>query len=113
MSPAAQILMHVPLFTFCRDAKTKAGVEFLVGFETEFILLKSTNPVVAVNNHSWTASNGLPSGSVESRVLREIAESLEKSGIELTMYHAEAAPGQVNTVRSNVLPSTHSSSMKL
>ena len=72
-----------------------AGVRFLVGFETEFILLKSTNPIEAVNYYGWSNSPALPSGSVEAKVLQEIAEALEKSGIELQMYHAEAAPGQV------------------
>ena len=70
-------------------------VEFLLGFESEFILLKSTKPVEAVNYHSWSAINGFPSGTTEALVLREIADSIQASGIELQMYHAEAAPGQV------------------
>ncbi|KAK0467062.1 uncharacterized protein EV420DRAFT_1474454 [Desarmillaria tabescens] len=82
----------------------ETGVEFLVGFETEFILLKSTNPVEAANYHAWTASDGLPSGAVESRVMREIVESLLKSGIEVTMYHPEAAPGQYEVVTGPLLP---------
>ncbi|KAK0238917.1 hypothetical protein EDD85DRAFT_828447 [Armillaria nabsnona] len=86
------------------EQATQAGVEFLVGFETEFILLKSTNPVEAANYHAWTASNGLPSGAVESRVMREIVESLLKSGIEVTMYHPEAAPGQYEVVTGPLLP---------
>ncbi|SJL03811.1 uncharacterized protein ARMOST_07168 [Armillaria ostoyae] len=86
------------------EQATQAGVEFLVGFETEFILLKSTNPVEAANYHAWTASNGLPSGAVESRVMRDIVESLLKSGIEVTMYHPEAAPGQYEVVTGPLLP---------
>ncbi|KAK0188969.1 hypothetical protein F5146DRAFT_1002955 [Armillaria mellea] len=82
----------------------QAGVEFLVGFETEFILLKSTNPVEAANYHAWTASSGLPSGAVESRVMSEIVQSLLKSGIEVTMYHPEAAPGQYEVVTGPLLP---------
>lgn len=74
-----------------------SDVEFLVGFETEFILLKSIEPIEAVNIHDWTASGALPSGSVEATVMQEIAKSLEGSGVELQMYHAEAAPGQVMT----------------
>lgn len=70
-------------------------MEFLVGFETEFILLKSTSPIEAVNSHGWSNSPKLPSGSVETKVLQEIAKSLQESGVELQMYHAEAAPGQV------------------
>ena len=66
-----------------------------MGFETEFILLKSTSPIDAVNYHGWSNSPALPSGSVEAKVLHEIAEAVQASGIELQMYHAEAAPGQV------------------
>lgn len=66
-----------------------------MGFETEFILLKSTSPIDAVNYHGWSNSPALPSGSVEAKVLHEIAEAIQASGIELQMYHAEAAPGQV------------------
>lgn len=76
-----------------------AGVEFLVGIETEFILLKSTDPIEAVNDHPWSVSAALPTGSAESVVMEEIADALETSGIELLMYHAEAAPGQVSTVQ--------------
>ncbi|PSR77454.1 hypothetical protein PHLCEN_2v7885 [Hermanssonia centrifuga] len=77
------------------DAKATADVSFLVGFESEFILLSATSPkLVTVNNADWSVSSKLPSGSVESTVLQEIAECLEAAGIELQMYHAEAAPGQ-------------------
>ena len=85
----------VSTYKFRRDAKKNAGVQFLVGFETEFILLKSTSPIQAVNNHGWSHSAALPSGSVEAKVLHEIAEALLSSGVELQTYHAEAAPGQV------------------
>jgi glutamine synthetase len=68
-----------------------------VGFEIEFILLKSTSPIQAVNAHAhgYSLSVALPSGSVEAKILDEIAEALESSGVELQMYHAEATPGQV------------------
>lgn len=82
-------------FEIHREAKATAGVEFLVGVETEFILLKSTSPIEAVNSHGWSNSPKLPSGAVETQVLQEIAQCLQASGVELQMYHAEAAPGQV------------------
>jgi glutamine synthetase len=78
-----------------RDARENAGVEFLVGFETEFVLLKSTSPIDPVNIHGWSNSPAIPSGSVEAKVLHEIAEAVIQSGIELQMYHSEAALGQV------------------
>jgi glutamine synthetase len=71
------------------------GVEFLVGVETEFILLKSTDPILAVNHAPWSASRGLLSGSVAEKCLEDIADILQQGGIDLLMYHAEAAPGQV------------------
>jgi glutamine synthetase len=71
------------------------GVEFLVGVETEFILLKSTDPILAVNHAPWSASRGLLSGSVAEKCLEDIADTLLQGRIDLLMYHAEAAPGQV------------------
>jgi glutamine synthetase len=70
-------------------------VEFLVGVETEFILLKSTDPISAVNDAPWSASRALPSGSVAEKCLEDIANALQLGGIELLMYHSESAPGQV------------------
>ncbi|KAF9220852.1 glutamine synthetase/guanido kinase [Gyrodon lividus] len=78
--------------------------QFLVGFETEFILLKSTNPVVAVNNHGWSNSPALATGTTEAKVLEEIADALQKAGIELQMYHSEAAPGQYEVITGPLPP---------
>jgi glutamine synthetase len=71
------------------------GAEFLVGVEIEFILLKSTDPIEAVNDAPWSASCGFPSGSVEAKCLEEIADALLTGEIDLLMYHTEGAPGQV------------------
>ena len=71
------------------------GVEFLVGFETEFFLLKSTQPIAAVNDAPYSASSAILSGSDEAKCLEEIADALQTGEIELLMYHSEAAPGQV------------------
>jgi glutamine synthetase len=82
--------------TMCDFSKGKSlGVEFLVGVETEFILLKSTSPIEAVSDGPWSASRALPSGSVAATCLEDIADALQFGDIELLMYHAEAAPGQV------------------
>ncbi len=71
------------------------GAEFLVGFETEFILLKTIIPIKAVNDAPWSASSAVPSGSDAAKCLEEIADALRTGEIELLMYHSEAAPGQV------------------
>jgi glutamine synthetase len=108
--PDGKLTLNVPLCPrstlkrIVEDAREAAGVEFLVGFETEFILLKSTSPIDAVNYHGWSNSPALPSGSVEAKVLHEIAEAVQASGIELQMYHAEAAPGQYEVVTGPLPP---------
>ena len=71
-------------------------MSFLVGVESEFILLSATRPEpVFVNYADWSCSAKTRTGSTEAQVLEEIAECLVGAGIELQMYHAEAAPGQV------------------
>jgi glutamine synthetase len=78
-----------------REAKTASDVDFLVGFETEFILLKSTNPVEPISIHAWSSADALRSGSTSATVVAEMVHAIESSGIEVQLYHGEAAPGQV------------------
>ncbi|KAE9404815.1 glutamine synthetase/guanido kinase [Gymnopus androsaceus JB14] len=74
------------------EVKDTCSAEFLVGFESEFILLKSTSPVQPLNVHGWSASSGLLAGSKEAEIMEEIADSLQASGIKLEVFHPEAAP---------------------
>jgi glutamine synthetase len=104
LSVTVPLCPRTTLKRIVEEAKTSAGVEFLVGFETEFILLKSTSPIQAVNNHGWSNSPKLPSGSIEAKVLEEIAQALQASGVELQMYHAEAAPGQYEVITGPLPP---------
>ena len=90
--------------SFCRNAKKISGVEFLVGFETEFILINNKNPVEAVNCHGWCDAQALASGTNEAKVLEEIADALGIADVELQMYHSEAAPGQYEVVTGPLLP---------
>ena len=47
-------------------------------------------------NEEWFSTTGsLRSGTTETDVLTEIADSLKLGGVKLQMFHAEAAPGQV------------------
>ncbi|KAI5990782.1 hypothetical protein EDD15DRAFT_2278891 [Pisolithus albus] len=79
--------------------------EFLVGFETEFILLTTTRPSIqAPNNHGWSKTAAFASGTSELKVLEEIADALATSGIELQMFHSEAAPGQYEVVTGPLTP---------
>ncbi|KAJ7454758.1 hypothetical protein FB451DRAFT_1408176 [Mycena latifolia] len=86
------------------EIKHSHNTEFLVGFETEFILLKSTDPIEPVNIHDFAASAGLPAGSPEALVLQEIADAITASGIALEMFHPEAAPGQYEVVTGPLAP---------
>ncbi|KAJ7352430.1 hypothetical protein DFH08DRAFT_740339 [Mycena albidolilacea] len=86
------------------EIKQFHDTEFLVGFESEFILLKSTNPIEPVNIHDWSATTGLLAGSVEALVLEEIADGLQTAGIALEMFHPEAAPGQYEIVTGPLAP---------
>lgn len=92
-------------FIFClllRYAQELANIKCLVGVETEFILLSSTDPITAVNHHGWCDTLKTPSGSIEAKVMREIADNLQKAGVDLEMYHAEATPGQVSVITQTV-----------
>jgi glutamine synthetase len=73
-------------------------VRFLVGFETEFCLLKPATDgglIVPVNDAPWAATRGTLAGTPEAACMDALADALDASGIVLEMYHAEAAPGQV------------------
>ncbi|KAH9174749.1 glutamine synthetase/guanido kinase [Lactarius sanguifluus] len=80
------------------------GVEFLVGFETEFILLKTTQPIEAVNDATWSASCAFSPGSDAAKCLEEIADALRTGEIELLMYQSKAAPGQYEVVTGPLPP---------
>ncbi|KJA26973.1 hypothetical protein HYPSUDRAFT_132498 [Hypholoma sublateritium FD-334 SS-4] len=113
-TPAAKVVGHKAIeVDLCprtilrrvvEHAKDAAGVEFLVGFETEFILLTKTLPATAANAHGWCTANALPTGSKEAQVLEEIVDALGQAGIEVQMYHAEAAPGQYEVVTGPLPP---------
>lgn len=80
------------------------SASFLVGFESEFILLKSTSPATPSNVHQWSATSGLLRSSPEARCMHAIAEALKASGLPLQMYHAEAAPSQYEVVANPLSP---------
>ncbi|EIN09194.1 glutamine synthetase/guanido kinase [Punctularia strigosozonata HHB-11173 SS5] len=77
------------------DQATAQGVTFLIGFEIQFALLSSTNPITPVNEADWCVSRGLASGSPELKTLTAIAIALRDTGIELQTFHSELLPGQM------------------
>ncbi|KAH9914329.1 FLU1-II [Fomitopsis serialis] len=87
------------------EAKEKAGLTFLVGFESEFVLLKKTSsPPELVNDAGWGCSAGYRTGAVENSVLDEIVDCVEEAGIEVHFMVGEAAPGQYELVTGPMSP---------
>ena len=105
-SPASTIVSQIKV-TSCASIReaSKRGVSFLTGFEIEFILLKSTLPEAeGISIHDWSTTASIYTGSTGAIVLEEIADALQAGGVELQMYHAEAAPGQYEIVTGPLSP---------
>jgi len=88
----------------CRDGRQSCDADFLVGFESEFILLSSINPVKPSNVHQWSSAAGFLAGSKEATILEEIGKAVQASGLSLQMIHSEAAPGQYEVVGGPLNP---------
>nr|GAT45763.1 glutamine synthetase guanidokinase [Mycena chlorophos] len=84
--------------------KDDFGIQFLIGFESEFILLKSTDPVEPAHEHQFSASEGMLAGSTEAAAMEAIGDAITAAGISLEMFHAEAAPGQYEVVTGPLTP---------
>ncbi|EIW78078.1 glutamine synthetase guanido kinase [Coniophora puteana RWD-64-598 SS2] len=87
-----------------KQAKEELGVEFLVGFESEFVLLSATDPPKAINDDGWCIASSISAGTKGQEVLEEIADAIQQAGIELQMYHSEAAPGQYEIITGPLPP---------
>ncbi|KAF8525584.1 hypothetical protein BU17DRAFT_83867 [Hysterangium stoloniferum] len=99
----ADICPRTTLARIIEDAKAKDAVNFLIGFEIEFVLLNPKD-LTPVNDDGWCHSSAIPGGSDIAKVLDEIADELEVAGIELQHYHAEAARGQYEVVTGPLPP---------
>jgi glutamine synthetase len=77
-----------------REAR-KDGVEFLIGFESEFYLLESTDPVRVNSHHQYSEAKGLLTNLRETKALEEIVDALIDSGIKVETWHPETGHGQV------------------
>ncbi|KAF8174095.1 hypothetical protein BJ912DRAFT_1077780 [Pholiota molesta] len=86
------------------QARDELGVEFLVGFESEFILLAGESPYEPVSTHEFSSSQALRAGAVATIVMDEIARQVQASDIELQMYHGEASPGQYEVITGPLAP---------
>jgi glutamine synthetase len=79
-----------------RKAKEEHGIDVLVGFETEVIFLDKARLVSISNAHSWSTSRSLQNKSL--KVLEQIVDALEQSGIEVLLFHPESAASQYEIV---------------
>ncbi|KAN0088896.1 hypothetical protein V8E55_005953 [Tylopilus felleus] len=68
------------------------------------LFLKSVHPLVPVNDHQWSTTATLTTGTVEAQALEEIADTIQADGIVLEMYHSEGAPGQYEIVTGPLSP---------
>ncbi|KAK8004760.1 hypothetical protein PG990_010797 [Apiospora arundinis] len=91
------------------NAKSTQGLEFLMGFEIEFVVLeRNTEPgatekyrTMQTDGHAWAVARVLAG---MASILDEMADCLEEAGISIEQYHAESAPGQYEIVLSALPP---------
>jgi glutamine synthetase len=88
-----------------REAQGDYDISFLVGFETEVVLLEDgVFPPVPISNHAWSTSLALRSGSIGKFVVEEIYDVLTDAGIVVQQFHGESAPGQYEIVTGPLPP---------
>ncbi|KAF5387245.1 hypothetical protein D9757_006859 [Collybiopsis confluens] len=104
MSVSVPVCPRTLLKRVVEEAQTSSQTKFLVGFETEFILLSSTRPVIASSIHQFSSSSAFFAGSKEALILEEIGDSMREAGLSLQMIHSEAAPGQYEVVSGPLNP---------
>ncbi|KAF9002344.1 hypothetical protein BDQ17DRAFT_1409628 [Cyathus striatus] len=106
LSVTVDLCPRTMLQRIVEEARVTERVEFLVGFESEFILLHAGagDDIKAVSDHAWAAARAFDSGSVSEKVVDKIAKAVQRSGIEVQLYHAEAAPGQYELVTGPLPP---------
>ena len=103
--------MHISILAFfnriinlIRLARASHGIDFLIGFEIEVFLLKETDPPTPVNDYSHSDERASIAGTIEAKVLAEIASTLESQGIDLIAYHSEIPPGQYEFIPGPLPP---------
>ena len=76
---------------------------FLVGFELEFTLLKDMKGTEVLDDHDWSTSSTFHPGA-SAEILDAMVGALERGGIVVHSYHAEAGPGQYKIVTGPLQP---------
>ncbi|CAE6527522.1 unnamed protein product [Rhizoctonia solani] len=100
-SGESEMCPRTVLHRIVQRAERELNARFLVGFETEFIILdRDNNPV---RTGAWSTSKKLQCGPAADCV-HEIAQCIIDAGIKLEMYHAESARGQYEIVTGALPP---------
>ncbi|KDN45690.1 hypothetical protein RSAG8_04774, partial [Rhizoctonia solani AG-8 WAC10335] len=100
-SGESEICPRTILHRIIQRAERELNARFLVGFETEFIILDHDNN--PIRSGAWSTSKKLQCGPAADCV-HEIAQSIIDAGIKLEMYHAESARGQYEIVTGALPP---------
>ncbi len=69
----------------------RAGVALRAGYEYEFIVLKGRDPLQAIDDTVFAATQGADLGA---ELIDDINEALEMQGVHIEQHYAESAPGQ-------------------
>ena len=99
-------------------ARTLHALEFLVGFEIEFLLVERNpdpacaaaekyRPLRGSDGHAWSAARAVADWEAQGSVgvfIDEAAERLDAAGVEVEMFHPESAPGQFELVLAALPP---------
>ena len=87
---------------FRREALTRE-LTFLVGFELEFTLLKDRKGTEVLGGHEWSTSSSLHSGA-PAEILDAMVTALDRGGVAVHSFHAEAGAGQYKIVTGPLQP---------
>jgi len=97
------------IHTYCGDTDTSHSealtreLTFLVGFELEFTLLMDQKGTEVLDDHDWSTSSSLHCGA-PAEILDAMVTALERGGIVVHSFHAEAGPGQYKIVTGPLQP---------
>ncbi|KAA1117406.1 hypothetical protein PGT21_006403 [Puccinia graminis f. sp. tritici] len=84
----------------------ESGVSYLIGFEIEVVLLKSLQPLEAVDSgpHFWSGASSFRNGAAGLACIEKVIGYLEEANITVEQWHAGSAPGQFELVLSPHAP---------
>jgi glutamine synthetase len=101
--PANNCSFYTSTDVLHREALTRE-LTFLVGFELEFTLLKGRKGTEVLDDHDWSTSSSIHPGE-PAEILEAMVTALERGGIVVHSFHAEAGPGQYKIVTGPLQPS--------